>query len=355
MKLYDLGRVPWLHSQLIYHALPRLNREGLVILAPAQPYVCIGYHQDAAQEVDLAYCRAHGLPVFRREVGGGAVYLDGDQLFYQLVIHRDSPLVPRGKDAFYQRFLAPVVAAYRQLGIDARYRPVNDIVTAQGRKISGNGAADIGDYCVLVGNLILDFDYDTMARVLRVPDEKYRDKVHATMRENLTTIRRELGIAPAYHELVGLLVQQFAPLVGGLEPAGLDAAVYDKVAELTPQFTSDEWLFKHERRRHERRVRIAAGVEVVRRVHKAPGGLIRGDSVLCEGRLHAVSLSGDFFFYPADRLAVLEQALEGLPTEEAEAVIARFYVAEGIESPGVTPADLTRVLKHDAGCMMQDV
>jgi len=34
MKLYDLGHVPWLESQLIYHALPRLDMEGLILLSP---------------------------------------------------------------------------------------------------------------------------------------------------------------------------------------------------------------------------------------------------------------------------------------------------------------------------------
>lgn len=344
MRFYNLGRVPWLHSQLVYHALPRLNREGLIVLTPAEPYVCIGYHQDVEQEVDLAACRARGLPVFRREVGGGAVYLDGQQIFYQLVIHRDNPLAPRGKGDFYRHFLAPVVETYRRVGVDARYKPVNDVVTAQGRKISGNGAADIGDYQVLVGNLILDFDYDTMAHVLKVPDEKYRDKVFTTLQENLTTLRRELAVVPPAHELVDLLAGQFAPLVGGLEPAALDAAVYDEMDELTPLFTADEWLFKRGQRHEQRQVRIAAGVDVIRRVHKAPGGLIRGTSVLRDGRLDDVSLSGDFFLYPAGALSTLERTLAGVLPGEVEAVIARFYEAQGIESPGVTPADLARVL-----------
>ena len=84
MNVYNLGRVPWLDSQLIYHAMPGAQEEGLILLAPAEPYVCIGYHQDARQEVDLDVCRERQIPVFRREVGGGAVYLDGNQLFYQL-------------------------------------------------------------------------------------------------------------------------------------------------------------------------------------------------------------------------------------------------------------------------------
>jgi lipoate-protein ligase A len=209
VNLYDLGHVPWLDSQLIYHALPRLGMEGLILLAPAEPYVCIGYHQDAEQEVDLAYCREQGIPVFRREVGGGAVYLDGQQLFYQLLIHKDNPLARRDKGEFYRTMLAPVVGAYRDLGVDARYKPVNDIVTAEGRKISGNGAAEMGDYAVLVGNLIADFDYEMMVRVLRVPDAKFRDKVFKSLRENLTTLIRELGRAPAWEAMTAALVRNF--------------------------------------------------------------------------------------------------------------------------------------------------
>jgi len=75
VELYNLGKVPWEESQLLYHALAKLGRESLCLLSPATPYVCIGFHQDVSQEVDLEFCLTHGIPVFRREVGGGAVFL----------------------------------------------------------------------------------------------------------------------------------------------------------------------------------------------------------------------------------------------------------------------------------------
>ena len=87
MKLYRLGTVGWQDSQLLYHALPRLGREGLILLSPGSPYVCTGYFQDVEQEVEVELCRQSGIPIFRREVGGGAVYLDGEQLFYLSLIH----------------------------------------------------------------------------------------------------------------------------------------------------------------------------------------------------------------------------------------------------------------------------
>jgi len=344
MKLHDLGAVSWQDSQLIYHALPRLGHEALVFLRPSSPYVCIGYHQDLEQEVNVAYCQEQGIPIFRREVGGGAVYLDGNQLFYQLIIHRNHPLAAQTKDKFYPQLLAPVVATYKALGIAARYKPVNDIITAEGRKISGNGAAEIGDYCILVGNLIADFNYDMMVRILRVPDEKYRDKVFKSMRENLTTIRRELGVVPAWPEMTTILKREFEKVLGPLQDAPLPTDVRPQVAELLPQFLSEEWLYKRGKRHADRAVKIAAGTEVRQKVYKAPGGLIRAIVEVQDEILASVSLSGDFFFYPADKLADLEERLAGTALDQVESVIAAFYQEQRIEAPGVTPADFRQAL-----------
>ncbi len=344
MKLYRLGTVSWQDSQLLYHALPRLGREGLNLLSPGSPYVCVGYFQDPEQEVDLEMCRQQGIPVFRREVGGGAVYLDGEQLFYQLIIHKKNPLVPAGWEAFYRRFLQAPIEAYRALGIPAEYRPVNDIV-ANGRKVSGNGAAEIGDYYILVGNLIVDFNYEMMARVLKVPDEKFRDKVYHTLYDNLSTIRRELGYAPPRDELWDLLAAKFAEVLGPLEvETTVDAAWRAQTDALAATMLTDEWLYRRGRPRETRAVTIRAGVQVRQKMYKAPGGLIRATVEEREGVIAGLSLSGDFFFYPAHRLADLEAALVGVRLDEAEGAIARFYAEHGIQSPGVTPADLVRVL-----------
>ncbi|MGQ9467080.1 MAG: lipoate--protein ligase [Anaerolineae bacterium] len=345
MKLYRLETVPWADSQLLYHALPRIGREGLILLSPATPYVSIGYFQDAEQEVDLDYCRAHNIPVVRREVGGGAVYLDGEQLFYQLIIHKDNPLVPKDKAAFYRKFLQAPIAAYRALGIPAEYKPVNDII-ANGRKISGNGVAEIGDSIVFVGNLIVDFDYETMVRVLKVPDEKFRDKVYKTLQDNLSTIRRELGHAPPREELWDLLAEKFMEILGPLEvETTVDAEWRAEADRLAARMLSDEWLFRRGRSPIGREVTIRSGVQVWQKAYKAPGGLIRAIAEVREGVIADISLSGDFFFYPAERLADLERALVGVRVEEVEQTIARFYAEHGVESPGITPADFATVLR----------
>lgn len=343
MDYYFLDLVSWQDSQALYHAACDLGREALFILRPSSPYVCLGFHQDARVEVDLDFAQAEGIPVFRREVGGGAVYLDSGQLFYQLVLRKNHPAVPADKAAFYEKFLAPVVETYRAFGVPAVFKPVNDII-ANGRKVSGNGAAEIGDCVVLVGNFLLDFNFEMMAKILRVPDEKFRDKVYKTLQENLSTIQRETGAVPETADLAQALVARLEPLLGPMEARdGIDAALRARADERIAFMNTPEWLYANDQRASAlRKVKIREGVDVIQNVHKAPGGLIRVSAVSVEGVLTEVHISGDFFFYPQEALVELERSLEGAPAEP-EALAGRieaFFERHGVEAPGISAADL---------------
>lgn len=347
VKLYNLGKVPWQDSQLIYHALAEMNQEALSLVSPATPYVCIGFHQDVHQEVDLAYCKAKGIPVFRRDLGGGAVYLDGNQLFFHLILRKDDPAVPRNKEIFYRKFLRPIVQVYRRLGIPAEYKPVNDVMAGT-RKISGTGVGEIGDCIVFVGNLIVDFNYEEMSRVLRVPDEKFRDKVHKTLRENLTTIRRELGEkrAKAWNEtkLNAMMAEEFGRIVGPMQACEKDEVLAAKMAELEARMTADAWLYRKGRKVPGRHVKIRAGVSILQRAYKTPGGLIRADFEITDGRFGEVSLWGDFFCFPQGAVTRLEESLKGRPTTDARKIVASFYSEQTVETPGIGVDDWMRVL-----------
>jgi len=346
MDYMFLDAVSWQYSQALYHAAAHLGREVLFILRPSTPYVCIGYHQDAQKEIDLEFAQKNDIPVFRREVGGGAVYLDGQQLFFQFLLRRDNPIVPASVADFYRKFLQPVIATYRDFGIPAEYKPVNDIITS-GRKISGTGAAQIEDIWVLVGNFIQDFNYEMMSKVLRLPDEKFRDKVHKTMYENLTTMLRETGSIPSNADLAEKLVAHCEPLMGKFVEKKLDNELTEKADELIQEMHTPGWLLANDRRRPDTaRVKIAEGIFVFEKVHKAPGGLMRLSAVSNEGQLEDVHISGDFFFFPAEKLVELEQAFTALPITADDVIrtVTRFYTVNRIESPGVTAEDFAALI-----------
>jgi lipoate-protein ligase A len=348
MELFKLGKIPWEETQLIYHSLALLGREALCLVSPATPYVCIGYHQDLDQEVDLEFCRAHHIPIFRREVGGGAVFLDGNQLFFHLILNRDNPIAPKRIDAFYQKFLKPVIDVHHRIGIPAKYKPVNDLVV-QNRKISGTGAGEIGDSIVFVGNLILDFDYETMARVLKIPDEKFRDKVKKTIEENLSTIRRELGEQQSDQwdedTLNHMLAEEFEKLLGPLTRAGKDSLLNDKMQALKMKMMHDDWLYLRGKQVDGRVVKVRSGLEVVQRMHKATGGLIRAEFIVEDGRFKETVISGDYFCFPKNTVSRLEAAIEGSLVKEIAKVITDFYRTNSFEFPGVEINDWMQLFK----------
>jgi len=352
MYIFDLGKLPGQQSMVIFHALARMGIEALVIVSPKIPLVSIGYFQDAEQEVDLPYCRESKIPFMRREVGGGATYLDENQIFYQLIWKKDNPKFPRAIDEIYPWFSQAPVETYRTFGIEAEFRVINDIITKGGRKIAGEGGGNIGDCMVFVGGILLDFDYQAMSRILKVPDEKFRDKVHKTMEENLTTMKRELGIVPRREEIISVLKERFEKKVGKLDEASLTPEITKKMKQLESWMTSEEFLLK-KTPRTPAGVKIREGVEVLYGLHKARGGLIRTAEEVSQGRIEDVSISGDFTFFPKEQLIGLEESLEKVSLEEEKIVerVETFYEEKGVESPGVESKDIaTTILNPVKDC-----
>ena len=348
IRVIDGGMVSWLDSQVIYHAVASAiggaNETTLTLVNPSKPYICIGYHQELEKEVDVDYCRDNGLPVTRRQVGGGAVYLDENQLFWHIIVPRSQ--APYRIEDVYSRYLTGPVNALRAMGIPAVHRPVNDI-QVEGRKIGGTGAATIGDAIVIVGSLIFDFDYETMVRVLKVPSEKFRDKVYQSMREYLTTIRRELGPdAPTWDQGKQILIEEIArSLKLDAYLSKLNVREEEEMSAWRETLASDEWLYQAGGLRHHG-VKIAEGVHVCEGAHKAPGGLIRATVVAKEQILEDLGLSGDFFIYPDNSLPALETALTGSSLIEQELYdrSADFWADNRIQAPGLSPADVAKVV-----------
>ena len=345
MLFFDLGKLPGQQSMLIFHALARMGIEGLIIVSPKIPIVSIGYFQDALQEVDLQYCKESGIPYMRREVGGGTTYLDENQIFYQLIWKRDNPKFSKAIDKIYPWFSQAPIETYRNFGIQAEFRAVNDIITRRGRKIAGEGGGNIGDCMVFVGGILLDFDYQAMSRILKVPDEKFRDKVYKTMEENLTTMKRELGRVPRREEVISVLKERFEKRVGKLDDASLTPEIIEKMNQLEFWMTSEEFLLK-KTPRIPNGVKIREGVEVLYGLHKAKGGLIRTAEEISEGEIEDINISGDFTFFPKERLAGLEASLENAPLKKEKIIerVETFYEEKRVQSPGVESKDFAQTI-----------
>jgi lipoate-protein ligase A len=281
----------------------------------------------------------------RREVGGGATYLDENQIFYQLIWKKDNPRFPKAIDEIYPWFSQAPIETYRTFGIETEFRVVNDIITKGGKKIAGEGGGNIGDCMVFVGGILLDFDHQAMSKILKVPDEKFRDKVYRTMEENLTTMKRELGRVPSREEVVAVLKEKFEQRVGKTTPTSLNSEILGKMEQIEAWMSSEEFLLK-KTPRIPTGVKIREGVEVVYGLHKARGGLIRATEAVSDERIENITLSGDFTFFPKEQLIGLEESLEKVPLEEEKLTetVETFYEGKEIESPGVESKDIAQTI-----------
>lgn len=346
--LYMEGVSP-LRSQTVYHAVGYAMKEDtpntIIMVSPNAPYVSIGYHQDIQKEVDLEYCAQKNLPVYRREVGGGAVFLDSGQLFTQWIFHKED--LPASLEERFKLYIDPLVATYQELGINAMHRPIND-VHVEGKKIGGTGAAQMGIAEILVGSLMYTFDKKTMSQVLKVPSEKMRDKIFESLETYMTTMSEQLGSTPDRAMVKNLYMKKVSEALGMEVYEGEWTAEEEAMAkEIDERFVSDEWLYQKGQLRQQG-VKIHQDVHLVETAFKTQGGLIRIIARLREGRIDDISFSGDFTLLPVFALGALEQSLRGVSAtpETLQSKIEEAYYRLDIQSPGVTPTDFTTAIMN---------
>lgn len=348
LRVIDFGLVPPLRSQAAWYGVARRLQEKddaiLTVVDPSEPYVCIGLHQDADLELDRKFCAANGIAIIRRRLGGGAVYLDRRQMIFHFVFPRHT--APQHAERLYPHFIEPVLRTYRDLGIAAVYRPLNDI-HVDGRKIGGTAAALIGEATVLGGMFLFDFDGAVMARCLKVPSEKFRDKLRTSLEDYVTSMRRLLPAVPSREHVKARFLHHAADCLG-VDPRADTVQAAEEVAirEEESHLAEPSWLHRIGRKLVPEGVKLAAGVHLTEGCHKARGGLVRARLLERQGSIADLELSGDFDCRPAHGLASLAARLRGVSLDDSELgeAVTRGMTELGIETAGVTAEDVAAAI-----------
>jgi lipoate-protein ligase A len=185
-----------------------------------------------------------------------------------------------------------------------------------------------------------------MAKVLRVPSEKFRDKISKTLEEYMTTMTKELGTAPPRDVVVAEYVAACEAVLGRrLERGELRPDETAWAARLDERLGGDEWLLEGGGLRRPY-VRIHEGVRVAEGSHKAPGGLIRCVAVVRDDVLEDIGFSGDFTARPATMPGELDTLLIGARLEEEELLsrVTDYYERVRPEVPGVAAGDWVKAV-----------
>jgi lipoate-protein ligase A len=171
------------------------------------PAISIGYFQSLEEEVDLEYCKKVGVDYVRRITGGGAVFHE-KELTYSIVIPESHPHIPKNIIDSYKRICGAIIRGLDDLGINSSYFPINDILT-NNKKISGNAQTRKSRTVLQHGTILMDVDVEKMFSILKVPDEKIKDKLIKDVRERVTSIRHVLDSDVGFSDVADSMKKGF--------------------------------------------------------------------------------------------------------------------------------------------------
>lgn len=168
------------------------------------PTVIIGRNQDLEAEVNLDYCRKHGVKVVRRKSGGGCVYSDMGNIMISFISRRGEV------QEVFDRYLSSLTACLRSLGLKAEKSGRNDILV-DGRKVSGNAFHQLPDRSIVHGTMLYDTDFDALETAIRPPVEKLERHGVASVRQRVENLKEYLDckIMPSVEELERYIVDYF--------------------------------------------------------------------------------------------------------------------------------------------------
>jgi lipoate-protein ligase A len=159
------------------------------------PLVVIGSFQSVRNEVDPEGAARHGIGVGRRISGGGAMFMEpGNCITYSLVV----PVSLVEGLSFEQSYAFLddwVLGALADVGVKARYVPLNDIASDKG-KIAGAAQRRFASGVVLHHvTMAYDIDATKMLQVLRIGREKLSDKGTKSAQKRVDPMRSQTGMA----------------------------------------------------------------------------------------------------------------------------------------------------------------
>ena len=331
-----------LKDMLTFQALPEFLQQHprfagqtlLYFYSPARPTVICGHFQNVYREVDLSYLRAHEIALVRRNSGGGAVYVDAGDLTYVYI-------APAGadKNAQLKQYLQPILAALRELGIDAQMTGRNDL-TYRGRKFSGMSFAKVGKQMSYGGTLMFDVDMATASHVLTPSPAKLANRGIHSVRQRVINLKPYLKQAGFTVKDLQVAILRQVARVNDLQTTQLTSTEWAAVQTLAQQkYGQPSWIYGHNRTPY-----------YVDAYFPGVGNFGIGFAVQAQ-RLSQVSLAGDLLTFDQSQATALEKALSGVPlaVDPIKAVLQQGGLATALapSAPALLAAKMVAARAHE--------
>ena len=183
-----------------------------------EPSVIFGRNQVLENEVNVAYCREHGISLYRRKSGGGCVYADMDNLMLSFVTSEENV------NFAFNRFVNMVLLVLRKLGIAATGTSHNDIMIGD-RKVCGTACYHLEGRSIVHSTMLFDTNMDHMLNAITPSKEKLEKKGIESVRQRITLLKdyTTLDSVEALKALIRETLCEGERLLTTSEVAGIEA------------------------------------------------------------------------------------------------------------------------------------
>jgi lipoate---protein ligase len=338
-RYVDCGRQDPFEANARMPVLAREVAEGAGPVATTavwgQTHLNVGWFDDVDATLDLDACRRLGVAVVRRPVyGGGTAFYDkGCAVMWGFLLPKDEH---GDLDAELARFQPVTTDCLRRLGLGEVVFEGSSDLRWQGRKLGALTAQDVV-LCTSVGGFlnVRPPNLDLYLQVVRIPDEKFRDKAVKDMREYVCTAEQVAGRPVTYEAFRDAMLAALEAAGVELRHRSLTETERAGVGKIAGRIAADDAV----RRVSSERFRAAAPAGSSVGFGNAKGRKLcrAGLAVDGSGTVVAAMMAGDLHVSPPDTLDRVAAALVGAAAgDEAD---LRRRIAGVFEGPDVLQAD----------------
>ena len=206
------------------------------------PTISLGYFQQVDKSIDIDFCKRNNIQIVRRITGGSAIYTDPGHLMYGLAVGQDN--LPDGRNDAFKMVCGAIVHALKELGIQAEFKPVNDVLV-NGRKISGSAQMRRWGIVLQHGSLVMDNTSEMLSNALKQDMAKIQERGQKP-ETYVTSLSEILGTELDLEIIRSALVNGFEEVFNiKFEASGLTDYENELIDQLIAEkYGNKEWNFK---------------------------------------------------------------------------------------------------------------
>src|SRR5215218_3196267 len=202
--------------------------------------IVLGRFQSVRNEVNEEAARENGVQLVRRISGGGAMFIEPEGAITYSIYAPEALVQGMNFPESYAFFDAWVVAAVRDLGVDAWYAPLNDI-TSSGGKIGGAAQARRGGAVLHHTTMAYQMNIPLMLKVLRIGQEKLSDKGITSADKRVGPLSQQTDLSRDV--IIERLIGGFRDRYGLIDDVLREDEITEAQRLVTERFGTRDWIY----------------------------------------------------------------------------------------------------------------